>query len=199
MGIDIPQDYRSAPGLVALSHKMGKRVGLVRGTFDVFHEGHLDFLIRSKELCDVLIANVNNNLWYMAHKGAGKMPYRDEIKRATLVAMQDPVDYAFIHPAHFDMHPAIALTIRCKPDVPDRLIREDKDSEFQELERRVLFKHLGYVPEIKVLPRSKYTVSSSEIVSKILETHKKETIEDVLDKMGILYSTEQLEKILKEL
>ena len=184
MGLTHPLDYRNAPKIVSHYRSQGKKVVLARGTFDIFNLGHLDFLSRAKDLGHILMVNVNSDLWVINRKGI--KPARDEIKRAMLVGGQEPVDYVFVHPSNppYDIHPAIELAIESKPNI---LVREDKDPEFQELEKKILMEHLGPgdIPEYHALPRSTYSESSSEIKQAIIDQAKEEIIRKALAEMGI--------------
>ena len=181
MGFPHILDYKDALNIVKHHQRLGEKVVLTRGTFDIFHVGHLDFLTRAKNLGQVLIVNVNNDTWVTKRKG--ERPARDEKMRAMLVAGQEPVDYTFIHPS-YDIHPAIALAILAKPDI---VAREDKDPELQELEKKILFESLGYNLDYRVLQRSGYDESSSAIKQAIIDRAKEEYIRKRLEQIGIFY------------
>ena len=50
MGIGYPLDYIDAPKIVEYHQAKGEKVVLARGTFDILHPGHLEFLERAKDL-----------------------------------------------------------------------------------------------------------------------------------------------------
>lgn len=75
--------------------KQGQKVGLTSGVFDLLHVGHLDYLIKSKEVCDKLVVAVNSNNSVKQYKGPAR-PILDQVQRAKLVAGLKPVDAVFI-------------------------------------------------------------------------------------------------------
>jgi rfaE bifunctional protein nucleotidyltransferase chain/domain len=75
--------------------KEGLKVGLTSGVFDLLHVGHLDYLIKSKEVCDKLVVAVNSNNSVKQYKGPAR-PILDQIQRARLVAGLKPIDAVFI-------------------------------------------------------------------------------------------------------
>lgn len=80
---------------IELWQKDGFKVGLTSGVFDLLHVGHLDYLIKSKEVCDKLVVAVNSNNSVKQYKGPAR-PILDQIQRAKLVAGLKPVDAVFI-------------------------------------------------------------------------------------------------------
>ncbi len=174
MGVYV-EDYKSAPGIVKYEQAHGRLALLVRGTFAHGpHVGHFDFLQRAKDLglqrakelgfdgCSEMV-NVNNDEWVGQHKGEKAKKIFPADKRARLVAALDFVNYVFIHPS-YDIHPAVALAIEAKPNI---FVREDKDPEFQELEKKIFMEYLGYVPEYCPLVRSSHEVSTTEIIETV--------------------------------
>lgn len=69
-------------------------VGYAPGTYDLFHEGHLEHLFEVKSLCDILIVGVNSDdlVW----KNKKKKTKLDEKTRITIVQNLNFVDYAFL-------------------------------------------------------------------------------------------------------
>jgi rfaE bifunctional protein nucleotidyltransferase chain/domain len=69
-----------------------KRVVFTNGVFDILHRGHLEYLIESKTLGDILIVGINSDASVKRIKGEGR-PIVHEQDRAFLVANLSPVDY----------------------------------------------------------------------------------------------------------
>ena len=69
-------------------------VGYAPGTYDLFHEGHLEHLTDVKSLCDILVVGVNSDdlVWENKHK---KVAIHQN-ERAEIVRNLDFVDYVFI-------------------------------------------------------------------------------------------------------
>lgn len=64
------------------------------GTYDLFHEGHLEHLIEVKSLCDILVAGVNSdNLVYQNKSKRTKMSEKD---RCDVVKNLKFVDYVYL-------------------------------------------------------------------------------------------------------
>jgi D-glycero-beta-D-manno-heptose 1-phosphate adenylyltransferase len=73
----------------------GKKIGYTSGAFDILHYGHLDYLTKAKEFCDVLIVGVNTDCSIKGYKSELR-PVVGENERLGLVKGLKPVDYAFL-------------------------------------------------------------------------------------------------------
>ncbi len=82
--------------LVAAWRAQGKRVGLTNGVFDLLHAGHIDYLERARELCDVLIVSVNTDRSVREYKEPGR-PLVAQDDRAFAVAALQCVDFVTFH------------------------------------------------------------------------------------------------------
>ena len=51
---------------------LGKKVGLVQGSWDLFHLGHLLYILKARELCDYLIIAMDSDEKIRKRKGAGR-------------------------------------------------------------------------------------------------------------------------------
>ena len=180
MGIYI-EDYKSLLWIIHYEREHGGKIVLARGSFDVtLHMGHRDFLKRAKDLGDVLIVNVNNNEWVRKHKNKDMPiipPIVPEVHRAQLVGDQEMVDYSVVHPAYGEIHPSIELATLIEPDV---FVREDKDPEIIELEKKLLLERLGYLPDFVALPRSDYPISTSSLIREIIERAQEKDAEKIM-------------------
>ena len=89
--------------------KLGKRIALTNGVFDLLHIGHLRYLRQARRLADVLVVGVNAD----AVVGKPGRPLVPETERAELVAALEPVDYVVI----FSTPTADSLLREVRPDV----------------------------------------------------------------------------------
>ena len=70
----------------------GKKVVFTNGCFDLIHSGHVDYLIKAKEMGDVLILGLNTDSSVKRIKG-DKRPILKQDERAYIVSNLKPVDY----------------------------------------------------------------------------------------------------------
>jgi D-glycero-beta-D-manno-heptose 1-phosphate adenylyltransferase len=84
-----------------------KRVVFTNGCFDIIHAGHIDYLLKAKELGDVLIVGMNSDQSVIKIKG-DKRPIINERERALILSNLKPVDFVVL----FD------------EDTPQKLIQE---------------------------------------------------------------------------
>lgn len=74
---------------------MGKIVAYVSGSWDLFHIGHLRYLQRAKELCDILVVGINTDEMIASYKdGPPVIPYE---QRWAIVKSLSCVDVVVPH------------------------------------------------------------------------------------------------------
>jgi len=69
-----------------------KKVVFTNGCFDLIHSGHVDYLVKAKEMGDVLILALNSDSSIRSIKG-DKRPILKQDERAFIVSNLKPVDY----------------------------------------------------------------------------------------------------------
>lgn len=69
-----------------------KKVVFTNGCFDLIHSGHVDYLVKAKEMGDVLILALNTDESIRRIKG-DKRPILKQDERAFIVSNLKPVDY----------------------------------------------------------------------------------------------------------
>ncbi len=89
-----------------------KKVVFTNGVFDLVHAGHVDYLIKSKEMGDVLIVGLNSDASVRRIKGE-KRPIVPESQRAFVLSNIKPVDYVVI----FDEDTPAKLIEKIIPDI----------------------------------------------------------------------------------
>ncbi len=70
----------------------GKKVVFTNGCFDLIHSGHIDYLVKAKEMGDVLILALNSDESIKRIKG-NKRPILLQDERAFIGSNLKPVDY----------------------------------------------------------------------------------------------------------
>ena len=70
----------------------GKKVVFTNGCFDLIHSGHVDYLVKAKEMGDVLFLALNSDSSIRNIKG-DKRPILKQDERAFIVSNLKPVDY----------------------------------------------------------------------------------------------------------
>ncbi|MEX0650134.1 MAG: HAD-IIIA family hydrolase [Candidatus Andersenbacteria bacterium] len=74
--------------------KEGKKVGFTSGSFDIIHAGHVSYLEKAKDMCDILIAGVNTDESVKSYKGPDR-PIVPEESRVNMMAALESIDYVF--------------------------------------------------------------------------------------------------------
>ena len=84
-----------------------QKVVFTNGVFDLIHSGHVDYLVKAKQMGNVLIVGMNTDASVKRIKG-DKRPILKEDERAFIISNLKPVDYVVL----FD------------EDTPEKLINE---------------------------------------------------------------------------
>lgn len=77
------------------SRNQKARVGFTSGVFDILHAGHVEYLAKARELCDILVVGVNSDSSVTGNKGPGR-PINTAVDRAFVLAGLSTVDFVFI-------------------------------------------------------------------------------------------------------
>lgn len=72
--------------------KEEKKIVFTNGVFDLIHAGHVDYLVKAKQLGDVLVLALNTDSSVKRIKG-NKRPILKQEERAFIVSNLKPVDY----------------------------------------------------------------------------------------------------------
>lgn len=97
---------------VAEQHNMGRIVGFINGTFDMFHKGHLELLRKAKEHCDYLVVALNSDDSVKRYKGPTR-PVIGENDRCDIISSNKYVDDVVI----FDEDDPRETLLKIKPNV----------------------------------------------------------------------------------
>lgn len=93
------------------SRSAGLTIALANGCFDLFHVGHLRYLIGAAQFADVLVVAVNSDAQSRKLKGEGR-PYINEAERAEIVASVRVVDLVTV----FDEATVEEILLAVKPE-----------------------------------------------------------------------------------
>lgn len=74
----------------------GKKIGLTNGAFDLLHAGHVHYLEKAKNYCDILVVSINTDESIKEYKGYGR-PIVSQEDRAEVVASIESVDFVSFH------------------------------------------------------------------------------------------------------
>jgi len=136
--------------------EQNKKVVFTNGVFDLIHAGHVDYLIKSKALGDILIVGMNTDDSVRRIKG-DKRPILNQEERALLISSLKPVDYVVF----FDEDTPARLIDELIPDI---LIKGADWSIDKIVGRETIEKHGGEVKTIEFV--------NNQSTSKIIESIK---------------------------
>lgn len=141
--------------------KERKKVVFTNGVFDIIHAGHVDYLIKSKAMGDILIVGLNSDASVRNIKGE-KRPLVPELQRAFVLSNLKPVDFVVI----FEEDTPAKLIEKIIPDV----LIKGADWEMNNIVGRdVVIKNGGEVKTIGFVNNQ----STSNIIKTILERYKR--------------------------
>ena len=70
----------------------GHKIISTNGSFDLLHPGHMDYLMKARQLGDLLVVAINDDAWLTRNKGPER-PFWGEKERAAMLANLRWVDY----------------------------------------------------------------------------------------------------------
>lgn len=108
-------EFLSLPDLLertAELKRVGRKIVMANGHFDLMHVGHLRYLQAAKQQGDVLVVALNSDASVASLKGKGR-PINSAAERAELLAALEPVDLVAV----FDGDSPAALLTELRPDV----------------------------------------------------------------------------------
>jgi len=108
-------DWKELIKVTDFLKSQGKRIGLVGGTWDLLHIGHVRYLRKARELVDVLIVAVDNDLLVKARKDPGR-PVVPEMERFEIISELRVVDFVTVYDVK-KRKGGEALVKRMKPDI----------------------------------------------------------------------------------
>jgi D-glycero-beta-D-manno-heptose 1-phosphate adenylyltransferase len=131
---------------------LGYRIALTSGSFDLIHVGHVKYLARAKEFCDVLAVGVDSDAKIRKRKGDDR-PMVPEQERLEMLAYQRPVDLIYLKREEDERWGLIRAV---QPDV----LVLTADHSYSEEQREALLEHCG---RIEVVERQASVTTSERI------------------------------------
>jgi D-glycero-beta-D-manno-heptose 1-phosphate adenylyltransferase len=117
----------------------GMKVGFVGGVYDMIHDGHMLYLMKCLDLCDILIVALDDDELTRKRKNDPSRPFDSELVRAKLLCYG-----CLAHIVTFrgvDEHPYDLIKL-LEPDV---LVTSQTTSDVTDADREVLRQHCGEV------------------------------------------------------
>lgn len=183
---------------VSKARKAGKSIGLVQGSWDLFHLGHLRYILKARGLCDFLIIAMDSDEKIRKRKGPTR-PVIPEGERYEFISLLGIADEVVVKAVD---EPKWHLIKTVKPDVLVAIKENYTDEQVEKLEK--------FCGKVAVLPRQAKT-STSDKIRQITLSSRLRKVEGVEEKVAkaaagmkkrIHYSKEMPEPIpelLKEL
>lgn len=168
-----------------------KKVGLVQGSWDLFHLGHLRYILKAKELCDFLIIAMDSDAKIRKRKGESR-PVIPEDERFEFIKLLNIANGIVVKPVD---EPKWNLIKTVRPDVLIAIKENYSDEDIVKLGE--------FCGRVAVLPRQAETSTSDKIrkitiaadkfrrIAMAAEPNEKEDI-----KAGVLETVEKLKKTI---
>lgn len=183
---------------VKIAQKAGRTVGLVQGSWDLFHLGHLRYIMKARALCDFLVIAMDSDEKIRKRKGPTR-PVIPEKERYDFIRLLNIADAIVIKQVS---EPKWHLIKTVRPDVLIAIKENYSNEQIEQLEK--------YCGRVAVLPRQAKTSTSDKIRQITLQSRlrKVEGVEEKVAKAAtgmkrrIHYSKDMPEPIpglLKEL
>ncbi|AFN75108.1 Bifunctional sugar kinase/adenylyltransferase [Melioribacter roseus P3M-2] len=137
-----------------------KKVVFTNGCFDIIHAGHIDYLIKAKQLGDILIVAVNSDESVRRIKGE-KRPILKQEERTFIISNLKPVDYVTV----FEEDTPYEII---KKLVPDILVKGADWSKDKIVGADIVENNGGAVETIEFVNIQ----STSNIINTILDRYK---------------------------
>ena len=149
----------------------GKKIGLVQGSWDLFHLGHLRYMKKAKELCDYLIVAMDSDEKIRKRKGNGR-PIIPEDERYNFIKLLGIADDIVIKDVNEEKW---GLIKEVRPDVLIAIKENYTDFQIMNLEE--------YCGRVAILPRQSES-STSDKIRKITIAEQRNKVEDLEEKVA---------------
>lgn len=156
---------------VKIAQKKGEAVGLVQGSWDLFHLGHLRYIMKARALCDFLVIAMDSDEKIRKRKGPTR-PVIPEKERYEFIKLLNIADAIVIKNVG---EPKWHLIKTIKPDVLVAIKENYTDEQIERLEK--------ICGRVAVLPRQART-STSDKIRKITIASRLKKVEGVEEKVA---------------
>lgn len=165
----INDEFKAA---VTGAKQAGKSVGLVQGSWDLFHLGHLRYILKARALCDYLIIAMDSDEKIRKRKGPTR-PVIPEKERYEFLSLLGIADHVIIKDVN---EPKWHLIKTVKPDVLIAIKENYTDEQIEKLEK--------ICGRVAVLPRQAKT-STSDKIRQITIASRMKKVEGVEEKVAL--------------
>lgn len=148
------------------ARKKGEKIGLVQGSWDLFHIGHLKYILKARELCDFLIIAMDSDEKIKKRKGSGR-PIWPEMERYQFLSQLGIADAIVIKNVN---EVKWGLIKEVRPDVLVAIKENYSDEQIAKLHE--------YCGKVAVLPRQSES-STSDKIRKIMISNQKNKIDNL--------------------
>lgn len=148
----------------------GEKIGLVQGSWDLFHIGHLKYLLKARELCDFLIIAMDSDEKIKKRKGSGR-PIWPEMERYQFLSQLGIADAIVIKNVN---EVKWGLIKEVRPDVLVAIKENYSDEQIAKLHE--------YCGTVAVLPRQSES-STSDKIRKIMISNQRNKIDNLESKV----------------
>lgn len=157
------KDYKELKKLIDVFKKMGYRVVLTQGVYDLIHGGHAAYLEAARSYGDVLIVGVDSDELTRKRKGPER-PIVPQDERLKMLVHLRSVDVVTLREAHHDIGDLIRLV------EPDVLVVSKSTTDFSS---KMAKEYDGVCGKIVTLPPQGTTSTSARIRNLTIEGAEK--------------------------
>jgi D-beta-D-heptose 7-phosphate kinase/D-beta-D-heptose 1-phosphate adenosyltransferase len=141
--------------------KQGKTIVMTSGMFDILHSAHINFFRKAKELGDVFIVFLNNDVSTKKNKGETR-PIVPEKERANILSAIEYIDYIVLFGEE--------KPLECYRRVKGQICVKGGSYDAERLkEQQKLLDGWGGIHKIFELEKG---ISTTNIIEKVLKTYK---------------------------